>query len=398
MCKRALTLALEPIWESDFHRNSYGFRPRRGVRHAIQAATLQMTDTQKARKGRWVIEGDLASYFDKVHHRKLVGCVKRRIRDRRLIQLLWRLLRAGHVDKGMLSVSSEGVPQGSVASPLLANILLNELDQYMEANYLGRKARNRRRGWNQSVKDQTPIAMREQRNLRPCVSYVRYADDFLVIVKGTRKEAEAIREELRSFLWGELELTLNMEKTKITHVNDGFAFLGHRIIRKPGNRGHWRVVTGIPWKNYRRFADEIKRLLSGNHHIDGIDMIKQINRKIDGWTGFYRHVIYTGPIYLRLDTLIFWKFAHWLARRYKSNIRPLMSKWYQRSTLCNGVRTWVIHQTINGVRRSAALRKCIHGLKVHRVSGPPKANPYLEPPRHGAVHKSYFEVVAISGA
>ena len=86
-----------------YNRNSYGFRPRRGVRHAIQAVTLQMTDTQRARKGRWVIEGDLASYFDEVHHRKLVSCVKRRIRDRRLIHLLWRLLRAGHVDKGMLS-------------------------------------------------------------------------------------------------------------------------------------------------------------------------------------------------------------------------------------------------------------------------------------------------------
>ena len=79
--QRAMVMVMEPIWESDFHRNSYGFRPRRSVHHAIQAVAAQLTDAGRGRmKGRWVIEGDLASYFDTVHHRKLVGCIKRRIR------------------------------------------------------------------------------------------------------------------------------------------------------------------------------------------------------------------------------------------------------------------------------------------------------------------------------
>jgi retron-type reverse transcriptase len=165
--QRAMVMAMEPIWESDFHRNSYGFRPKRSVHHAIQAVAAQMTDAGCGRtKGRWVIEGDLASYFDTVHHCKLIGCIKRRIQDRRLIQLLWRFLRAGHVDAGIFQMSSAGVPQGGVISPLLSNIMLNELDQHMERNYVGAGARNEARGWNASVKKQTPIAVREGPTLR----------------------------------------------------------------------------------------------------------------------------------------------------------------------------------------------------------------------------------------
>lgn len=396
--QRAMVMVMEPIWESDFHRNSYGFRPNRSVHHAIQAVAAQMTDSGRARtKGRWVIEGDLASYFDTVHHRKLVGCIKRRIQDKRFIQILWRFLRAGHVDAGIFQVSSAGVPQGGVISPLLSNIMLNELDRYMEERYVGASARNVTRGWNASVKKQTPIAVRERRELRPCVSYTRYADDFTVVVKGRRAEAEAIREELRGFLEKELRLTLNMEKTHVTHVNDGFVFLGHRIIRKRGDRGHMRVVTGIPWKSYRRFADELTHLLSGDHHLKAVAMIQAINRKIRGWTAFYRHAIYTGPMYKRIDTAVFWKLAHWLARRHKGSIPLAMRKWYQRSTLRGGIRTWVAHQQIEGKTVSAALLKCAHGPKKYRLAPPSETNPYLALPKAGVSRSSYAETAIITG-
>lgn len=395
--QRAMVMAMEPIWESDFHRNSYGFRPKRSVHHAIQAVAAQMTDAGRGRtKGRWVIEGDLASYFDTVHHRKLVGCIKRRIRDRRFIQILWRFLRAGHVDAGIFQVSSAGVPQGGVISPLLSNIMLNELDRHMEARYVGAGARNVTRGWNASVKKQTPIAVRERRELRPCVSYARYADDFTVVVKGKRAEAEAIREELRAFLEGELRLTLNMDKTHVTHVNDGFVFLGHRIIRKRGDRGHMRVVTGIPFKSSRRFADELTAMLSRDHHMKAVEMIEAINRKTRGWTAFYRHAIYTGVVYQRLDTAIFWKLAHWLARRHKGSVREAMRRWYVQSTR-GGVRTWVVHQQINGKTISAALLKCAHGPKQYRLAPPVETNPYLTKSRLGLSRSSYAETATITG-
>jgi RNA-directed DNA polymerase len=396
--QRAMVMVMEPIWESDFHRNSYGFRPKRSVHHAIQAVAAQTTDAGCGRtKGRWIIEGDLASYFDTVHHRKLIGGIKRRIRDRRFIQLLWRFLRAGHVDAGIFQMNSAGVPQGGVISPLLSNIMLNELDQHMERSYVGAGARNEARGWNASVKRQTPIAVREGRRLRPRVSYTRYADDFVVVVKGTRAEAESIREELREFLDEGLRLTLNMDKTQVTHVNDGFVFLGHRIIRKRGDRGQMRVVTGIPFKSSRRFADELTSMLSGNHHLKAVEMIKAINRKIRGWTQFYRHTTYTGVVYQRVDTAIFWKLAHWLSRRHKGSIRKSMRKWYMRSTLRGGVRTWVVHQQIKGKTVSAVLQKCAHGPKQYRVAPPSESNPYLASRTTGMTRGSYAEIATITG-
>ena len=114
--QRAMLMAMEPIWESDFHRLSYGFRPERSVHHAVRTVKIQLQDSTHQR-GRWIIEGDLASYFDTVHHRLLLKCVRQRICDKRFVDLLWRILKAGHIDRGLFRASSEGVPQGGVLSP-----------------------------------------------------------------------------------------------------------------------------------------------------------------------------------------------------------------------------------------------------------------------------------------
>ena len=122
--QRAMLMAMEPIWESDFHRLSYGFRPQRSVHHAVRTVKFQLQDGSDS-AGRWVIEGDLASYFDTVHHKLLLRCVRRRIRDQRFLALLWRFLKAGHVDKGLFRAASDGVPQGGVITPptMLQNIV-----------------------------------------------------------------------------------------------------------------------------------------------------------------------------------------------------------------------------------------------------------------------------------
>jgi hypothetical protein len=164
-------------------------------------------------KGRWIIEGDLASYFDTVHHRLLLQCVRRRLRDGRFVDLLWRILKAGHIDRGLFTASGEGVPQGGVLSPLLSNIMLHEFDVWLEAKYLNRKARKDRWAWNFGIQQGRPITVRENRQWKPAVAYCRYADDFVVIVKGTKAHAMEIREECRDFLEGRMKLTLNMEKT-----------------------------------------------------------------------------------------------------------------------------------------------------------------------------------------
>ena len=102
--QRAMLMAMEPIWESDFHRCSYGFRPERSVHHAVRTVRMQLQDGSDP-KGRWIIEGDLASYFDKVHHRLLMTGVRRRVQDKRFVDLLWRLLKAGQIDRGLFAAS-----------------------------------------------------------------------------------------------------------------------------------------------------------------------------------------------------------------------------------------------------------------------------------------------------
>ena len=157
------------------------------------------------------------------------------------------------------------------------------------------------------------------------------------------------------------------------------------------------MVTSIPWASYRRFADELTRMLSSNHHLDPVDMIRNINRKIRGWTAFYQHATYTGRMYQRIDTAVFWKLAHWLARRYKMRIKRAMRRWYMPSSLLRGVRTWVVHRMVDGRRQTAALHKCIHGLKQHHVMAPVHTNPYLLPSRTGPVHRAYAEIATMIG-
>ncbi|MFH1485508.1 MAG: group II intron reverse transcriptase/maturase [Chloroflexota bacterium] len=374
--QRAMLMVMAPIWESDFHRLSYGFRPERSVHHAIRTVKLQLQDgTDTA--GRWVIEGDLASYFDVVHHRLLMKCVRKRIRDARFLSLLWRFMKAGHIDKGLFRAASEGVPQGGVLSPILSNIMLHEFDQWLEAKYLNKKARKDRWAWNFGILKRRPIAVREKRQWKPAVAYCRYADDFVVIVKGNKAHAEAIREECRLFLEDTLKLTLNMSKTHVTYVNDGFTFLGHRIIRKRGPQGTMRPVTTIPRDKSRNFAQGLVKELSSNYSVNKIDMVEILNRKLAGWATFYQFTDYTAVMYGKLDRIVFWKLAHWLARKYRTSIKALMRQWV-RHPATGQAKTWVFFgRSGKGNLCGAALRRLVSSRKCQFRWRNPAVNPYI---------------------
>jgi group II intron reverse transcriptase/maturase len=374
--QRAMLMVMEPIWESDFHRCSYGFRPERSVHHAVRTVKLQLQDGSDP-KGRWVIEGDLSSYFDTVHHKLLLKCVRRRIMDNRFVDLLWRFLKAGHVEKDLFRASSEGVPQGGVISPLLSNIMLHEFDMWMEATYLNEKARKDRWAWNFGIQQGRPITIRENRQWKPAVAYCRYADDFVVIVKGNKAHAEAIREQCQEFLEGKLKLTLNMEKTHITHVNDGFIFLGHRIIRKRGKTGRMSVVTTIPQEKAKAFAHKLSDALSGDHDLSKVDMVEHLNSKLAGWGAFYKYTDYTARIFQRIDRIVFWKLAHWLARKYRSNIKPLMRRWY-RVPEQGKAKTWVLFGVSEqGNRIGKVLHRLVGSPKMQFRWRNPENNPYI---------------------
>jgi len=159
--QEALRLILEPIWEADFSIHSYGFRPNRSTYDAMTYIGNRLTGNGGALY-QWVIEGDIASYFDTIPQRRLMKAVKKRVADRNIRNLLWKFLRAGVMHQGTIQATLTGTPQGGIVSPLLANIYLHELDRYMESTYLNlsgkEKARRRKQGRGNAL-------------------YVRYADD-----------------------------------------------------------------------------------------------------------------------------------------------------------------------------------------------------------------------------
>src|SRR3989440_8042400 len=181
--QEALRMILEPIWEADFSVHSYGFRPNRSTYDAISYIGNRLKGN--ASSYQWVIEGDIASYFDTIPHRRLIKAVKKRVADRDTRDLLWKFLRAGVMSRGQFQETLTGTPQGGIVSPLLANIYLHELDKYMESNYLnlsaGIKYRRRQKGLSNFL-------------------YVRYADDFVALCNGTKAQALAMKEELKNVL------------------------------------------------------------------------------------------------------------------------------------------------------------------------------------------------------
>ena len=251
-------MILECIYEPSFSNLSHGFRPGRSIHTALSQVSGWSGTT-------WFIEGDISACFDEIDHRILIRILRERIKDERFLNLIRKLLNAGYFDmENVFHNTTEGAPQGSLCSPILANIYLNELDKFVETiirretkgNYRKQNpeyARILREMKKISGMDRTPENKRKYRELLKKrnsirsvdmfdldfvrIKYVRYADDFLIGVIGDRKLCESIKMELQEFLSGSLHLRLSMEKTKITHAHNDFAqFLGYRIQCGSKNR------------------------------------------------------------------------------------------------------------------------------------------------------------------
>jgi len=306
-------MILEPIYEADFCQRSFGFRPNRRTVDAIKYASL---NTIGKLRYFWFIEGDISSYFDTVHHRKLMQLLLGRLKDKKILDLLWKFLRAGVMEGALFQRTEQGVPQGGIASPLLANIYLHELDKYLERFAgLPPHQRNKRRARGESN-----------------FTYARYADDFLVLCNGTRREAETFKEELAKFLSEELYLTLSPEKTKITHINDGVRFLGYELKRCRVSK---RMVTKwiIPGDAIRRLREKILQATDHNSHRDSFESkILGLNQIVGGWCQYYQYAAGTSRPFSRIGNLLYWRMVHWLARKYQITVPQALQHYGQNNT------------------------------------------------------------------
>lgn len=211
----ALKLVLEPVFEPGQYRSSYAYRPGRRAHDAVAEIVHYINNGYS-----WVIEGDIEGCFDNIRHQAVVERIRRRVTDKRVVSLCKAFLKAGVLTElGRVERRLTGTPQGGVISPLFANLALSALDEPFAASWAATSRYRTQRNYLRSKGAAT-------------YRLIRYSDDFVVMVHGSRAQAEALREETAAIL-GSQGLRLSPEKTHITHVERGFDFLGFRIQRRP---------------------------------------------------------------------------------------------------------------------------------------------------------------------
>ena len=310
----SLKLVLEPIFEADFKPCSYGFRPRRRPHDAI--AEIQLFATQGYTS---VLEGDITACFDEISHSALLGRMRSRIGDKRVVALVKAFLHAGVLSEdGIMRETKTGTPQGGILSPLLANIALSVLDEHFvgvwEREMATRVDRSRRR-----------------RHGEATYRLVRYADDFVVMVHGTKDQASALRADVEAALCS-VGLRLNEEKTSVCSIDEGFDFLGFRIQRQVKRGSHRAFVYTWPSKkSLSSIMAKVKTISKQGTNNPLSDLLRQMNGVLRGWTNYFRHGVSKDTFaYLRHVTWL--RVVRWLRRKH----RRANWGWLRRRYLSNG--------------------------------------------------------------
>ena len=305
---------LEPIFESDFYPTSHGFRPQRSCHTAM--AYLHQQTAPKHKKMNWVIEGDIVGCFDHIQHTILMRLLKRRIQDRKLLTLIWQMLKAGVMEDALFKTTPEGAPQGGIASPLLANIYLHELDRWMDEKYTGLNynEKNRRR-------------RRKEGN----AFYVRYADDFVIAWNGTKEGAERLKVELATFLTEQLGLQLSDEKTHITHVTKGYDFLGFTVKRHIDQKRGYNELRVYPSaKSVMKLKGRIKDMTKRDTTLASVrDKISALNHLLRGWANYYRHSA-ASDTFAYIGSYAFKRMELWIRKKTKLRVRAVYRVYYRR--------------------------------------------------------------------
>ncbi len=296
----SLKLVLEPIFEADFKPCSYGFRPKRRAKDAIAEIHYLASPT---RNYHWVFEADIKACFDEIDHTGRMERVRHRIADKRILSLVKAFLKAGVLCEDQTSRETiTGTPQGGILSPLLANIALSILDEHFT------------RRWDSLGPSWTRIKRR--RAGEPVMRLVRYADDFVVLVHGTRQDAEALWNEVTAVL-APISLRLSEEKTRVCHVDEGFDFLGWRIQRRNrrGQHGRKAIYTYPSKKALVSIIGRVRKLTRRASHRTLAALLRRLNPVLRGWCNYFRHGV-SSRTFNYVDHFAFWRIVGWLRKRH----------------------------------------------------------------------------------
>ncbi|MDQ6532166.1 reverse transcriptase domain-containing protein, partial [Flavobacterium sp. LHD-85] len=342
LVQEVIRMILEAIYEGNFEYTSHGFRPQRSCHTAL--INIQQSFTAV----RWFIEGDIKGFFDNINHEVLIGILKERIADDRFIRLIRKFLNAGYIEDWVYHKTFSGTPQGGIISPILANIYLDKFDKYVKeyikefdkgerttATRQYRLYEQRRYRLAKKLEcetDETVRAqmiadikeLRQERNKYPAynkmdssyrkLKYIRYADDFLIGVIGTKEDCKRIKDDIKNFLIEKLKLELSDEKTLVTNAKKPAKFLGFDVYVRKSNETkrdkHGRTVRCFGDKIVLYVTAEVmkKKLLSYNavklvtqkgtevweprsryymKDLDDLEIISQVNSEIRGFYNYY---------------------------------------------------------------------------------------------------------------
>ena len=399
LVQEVVRMVLEAIYEGHFEDTSHGFRPHRSCHTALNA--VQKTFTGK----KWFIEGDIKGFFDNVNHDILIDILKERISDERFIRLIRKFLKAGYLEQWQFHGTYSGMPQGGIISPILANIYLDKLDKYMKEYATGFDRGNRVRACREyeALTYQKRLVMRElktatndverkvlvnrlkeidkARSAMPCfapmdgnfkrLKYVRYADDFLIGIIGSKEDAVKIKDDIKRFLADRLALELSDEKTLVTHTEKPAKFLGYEVTvrrsnlqkrnkrgslsRVYGNKVRLKVTTEVIKKkllelgvlkfSYHNGHEQwIPKHRSELINNDDLEILDSYNREIVGFYNYYSIANNCAHALNNFKYIMEYSMYKTFAGKYKCRTRKVNKKYRK-----NG-RFIVTHMTKTGVK------------------------------------------------
>lgn len=337
--QQAIVQVLTPIYEEQFSNNSFGFRPGRSCEQAVIKALECFNDGYE-----WIVDIDLQSFFDEVNQDKLMAIIHRTIKDDDVISLIRKFLQSGVMEKGVIQETRRGTPQGGNLSPLLSNIMLNELDKELEAREL---------------------------------NFVRYADDCLIMVK-SEKAANRVMESITTFITKKLGLKVNAEKSKTARPNQ-IKYLGFGFYKKI-NQNIWRPKPHI--KSVEKFVYKLRQILLRKRGIPLNQRLKELKYLIYGWINYFR-IADMKKLLEKLDMkvrrklrVIIWKQWKKIKKRYTS-LRKLGITHKDAYVTANSRRgyyhiahTRVLESAISKEKlNKRGLVNCLdHYLKVHIIT------------------------------
>jgi RNA-directed DNA polymerase len=330
-------LALDPVAESSADLNSYGFRRERSTADAIAQCFIVLGTNQSS---QWILEGDIKACFDQISHDWMLAHVPM---DNAILR---KWLKAGFIDKNTLHPTEAGTPQGGIASPALANLTLDGLERVLRERFpklgQGRSA---------------------------LVNMVRYADDFII----TGRTKELLESEVKPLViefFKARGLELSTEKTRITHIEEGFDFLGQNVRKYNG-----KLLIKPSRKNVRAFLDKVRGIIKTNKQAKAGNLIALLNPVVRGWAYYHRHAA-SSSVFRKVDSAIFDCLWQWARRRHRNkSSRWIFKKYFER---LDGKRYFFRERSRdeNGKPRIARLFRAASVPIIRHVKIRGDANPY----------------------